>query len=60
VASGREINTPSATMLESPAHCCPALRSPELTDTSIIAGPWDPDQGATALLIRTFGVWAFE
>jgi hypothetical protein len=34
--------------------------SPRLTDTSIIAGPLGPDQGATKVLIHTFGVWDFE
>jgi uncharacterized protein (TIGR03083 family) len=36
------------------------LRSPALTDTSIIAGPFGPDQGATVMLLRTFDVWAHE
>jgi len=36
------------------------LRGPELTDTSIIAGPFGPDQAATVLLLRTFDVWTHE
>src|SRR5665647_637741 len=36
------------------------LRSPELTDTSIIAGPFGPDQAVTVMLLRTFDVWAHE
>jgi uncharacterized protein (TIGR03083 family) len=36
------------------------LRSPALTDTSIIAGPFGPDQGATVMRLRTFDVWAHE
>ena len=36
------------------------LRSPELTDSSIIAGPFGPDQAATVVLMRTFDVWAHE
>ena len=36
------------------------LRSPELTDSSIIAGPFGPDQAATVVLMRTFDVWTHE
>ncbi|MBE3075635.1 MAG: maleylpyruvate isomerase family mycothiol-dependent enzyme [Actinobacteria bacterium] len=36
------------------------LRSPELTDTSIIAGPFGPDQAVTVMLLRTFDVWTHE
>jgi uncharacterized protein (TIGR03083 family) len=36
------------------------LRIPELTDTSIIAGPFGPDQAVTVLLLRTFDVWTHE
>lgn len=36
------------------------LRSPALTDTSIIAGPFGPDLAATVVLMRTFDVWAHE
>jgi len=36
------------------------LRSPGLTDTSIIAGPFGPDQAAAVVLMRTFDVWAHE
>ena len=36
------------------------LRGPELTDTSIIAGPLGPDQASTVLLLRTFDVWTHE
>ena len=36
------------------------LRSPGLTDTSIIAGPFGPDQAATVVLMRTFDIWAHE
>lgn len=36
------------------------LRNPDLTDTSIIAGPFGPDQAATVLLFRTFDVWTHE
>ena len=36
------------------------LRSPTLTDSSIIAGPFGPARGATVLLLRTFDVWAHE
>lgn len=36
------------------------LCSPELTDTTIIAGPFGPDQAATVALMRTFDVWVHE
>jgi uncharacterized protein (TIGR03083 family) len=36
------------------------LRSPDLTDTSIIAGPFGPEQAAIVLLLRTFDVWTHE
>jgi uncharacterized protein (TIGR03083 family) len=36
------------------------LRDPELTDTSVIAGPFGPDQGVTVMLLRTFDVWTHE
>jgi uncharacterized protein (TIGR03083 family) len=36
------------------------LRDPELTGTSIIAGPFGPDEATTVLLLRTFDVWAHE
>jgi uncharacterized protein (TIGR03083 family) len=36
------------------------LRDPALTDTSIIAGPFGPDQATTVMLLRTFDVWAHE
>lgn len=36
------------------------LRSPDLTGTSIIAGPFGPDQATTVLLLRTFDVWTHE
>jgi uncharacterized protein (TIGR03083 family) len=36
------------------------LRSPDLTDTSVITGPFGPDQAATVMLLRTFDVWAHE
>jgi len=36
------------------------LRDPMLTDTSIIAGPFGPDQAVTVLMLRTFDVWAHE
>src|SRR5665811_2248036 len=36
------------------------LRDPMLTDTSIIAGPFGPDQAATVMLLRTFDVWTHE
>ena len=36
------------------------LRSPELTDSSIIAGPFGPDLAATVVLMRTFDVWTHE
>ena len=34
------------------------LRSPALSDTSIIAGPFGPDQASIVVLMRTFDVWA--
>ena len=37
-----------------------ALRDPGLTDTSIIAGPFGPDQATTVLLLRVFDVWTHE
>lgn len=36
------------------------LRDPALTSSSIIAGPFGPDQAATVLLMRTFDVWTHE
>jgi uncharacterized protein (TIGR03083 family) len=36
------------------------LRDPRLTDTSIIAGPFGPDQATTVLLYRVFDVWTHE
>jgi len=36
------------------------LRSPDLTDTTIIAGPFGPEQAAIVLLLRTFDVWTHE
>jgi uncharacterized protein (TIGR03083 family) len=36
------------------------LRDPGLTDTSIIAGPFGPDQATTVLLLRVFDVWTHE
>jgi len=36
------------------------LQDPGLTDTSIIAGPFGPDQATTVLLLRTFDVWTHE
>jgi len=36
------------------------LRSPGLTDSSIIAGPFGPERAATVALMRTFDVWAHE
>lgn len=36
------------------------LRSPELTESSIIPGPFGPDQAATVMLLRTFDVWTHE
>jgi uncharacterized protein (TIGR03083 family) len=36
------------------------LRDPSLTGTSVIAGPFGPDQAATVVLLRTFDVWAHE
>ena len=36
------------------------LRDPELTDTSIIAGPFGPDQATRVLLLRVFDVWTHE
>jgi uncharacterized protein (TIGR03083 family) len=37
-----------------------ALHGPDLTDTSIIVGPFGPDQAATVMLLRTFDVWTHE
>jgi uncharacterized protein (TIGR03083 family) len=42
------------------AERLPTLRSPILTDTSIIAGPFGPDQATTVMLLRTFDVWTHE
>jgi uncharacterized protein (TIGR03083 family) len=42
------------------AHRLSTLRDPELTDTSIIAGPFGPDQATTVLLLRVFDVWTHE
>jgi uncharacterized protein (TIGR03083 family) len=36
------------------------LRDPELTGTSIIAGPFGPDRATTVLLLRVFDVWTHE
>ena len=36
------------------------LRSPELTESSIIAGPFGQDEASTVVLMRTFDVWAHE
>jgi uncharacterized protein (TIGR03083 family) len=36
------------------------LRDPALTDTSIIAGPFGPDQAVTVMLYRIFDVWTHE
>ena len=36
------------------------LRSPMLTDTTVIAGPFGPDEAATVVLTRAFDVWAHE
>lgn len=36
------------------------LRSPGLTEDSIVAGPFGPDRAATVALLRTFDVWAHE
>lgn len=36
------------------------LRNPALTDTSIIAGPFGPDQASTVMLLRTFDIWTHE
>ena len=36
------------------------LRDPALTDTSIIEGPFGPDEAATVVLLRTFDVWVHE
>jgi len=36
------------------------LRSPAITDTSIVAGPFGPDTAVTVLRLRTFDVWAHE
>src|SRR6185503_4235023 len=35
-------------------------RSPGLTDSSVIAGVFGPDEAATVVLMRTFDVWAHE
>lgn len=36
------------------------LGDPSLTDTSVIEGPFGPDQAATVVLLRTFDVWTHE
>lgn len=36
------------------------LADPALTDTSVIDGPFGPDQAATVVLLRTFDVWIHE
>ena len=36
------------------------LRNPALTDSSIIAGPFGPDQASTVMLLRNFEVWTHE
>ncbi|MGZ4636518.1 maleylpyruvate isomerase family mycothiol-dependent enzyme [Oryzihumus sp.] len=36
------------------------LRSPGLTDSSIIPGPFGPERAATVALMRAFDVWAHE
>ncbi|MEP7192004.1 MAG: maleylpyruvate isomerase family mycothiol-dependent enzyme [Actinomycetota bacterium] len=36
------------------------LRDPALTDTSIIAGPFGPDQAVTVMLYRVFDIWTHE
>jgi uncharacterized protein (TIGR03083 family) len=36
------------------------LRSPTLTDTSILAGPLGPDQAVTVMHLRIFDVWTHE
>lgn len=36
------------------------LRDPALTDSSIIAGPFGPDEAATVLRLRIFDVWTHE
>jgi uncharacterized protein (TIGR03083 family) len=36
------------------------LRSPVLTDSSIIAGPFGPDRAPTVMMFRAFDVWAHE
>ena len=36
------------------------LRSPGLTDSSIISGPFGPERAATVALMRAFDVWAHE
>ena len=36
------------------------LHSPGLTDSTIIAGPFGPDEAATVVLMRTFDVWVHE
>lgn len=36
------------------------LRTPELTDSTIIAGPFGPDKATAVLLYRIFDVWTHE
>jgi uncharacterized protein (TIGR03083 family) len=36
------------------------LRSSDLTDASIIAGPFGPEAAATVMMLRTFDVWTHE
>jgi len=36
------------------------LRDPSLTDTSIIAGPFGPEQAVTVMLYRIFDIWTHE
>ena len=36
------------------------LRGPAMTDSTIIAGPFGPDQATTVLLYRIFDVWTHE
>jgi uncharacterized protein (TIGR03083 family) len=36
------------------------LRSPMITDTSIVAGPFGPDEAVKVMLLRTFDVWTHE
>jgi len=36
------------------------LGDPALTDSSVIDGPFGPDQAATVVLMRTFDVWVHE